>query len=78
MHQALAEYSARAKEHEYDLHVEMALPGRSKRLLFTFNRNLVDVSRIVNVRTHTHTHNATRYYNAAGNGYDAGFVTQTL
>uniref|UniRef100_A0A7N6F8K9 NTR domain-containing protein n=1 Tax=Anabas testudineus TaxID=64144 RepID=A0A7N6F8K9_ANATE len=38
VYQAVAEYWASAKEPQYDLHVEILLPGRSKSIKYNFNR----------------------------------------
>lgn len=56
VYQAVAEYWATAKEPEYDLNVDIVLPGRSKPDKYNFNRDNHYATRTSKVRTHTHTH----------------------
>uniref|UniRef100_A0A671YAH4 Complement C3-like n=1 Tax=Sparus aurata TaxID=8175 RepID=A0A671YAH4_SPAAU len=52
VYQAVAEYWASAKEPEYNLDVDILLPGRSKPDKFNFNRNNHYATRTSKVRTH--------------------------
>lgn len=53
MYQAVAEYWANAKEPEYDLNVDILLPGRSKPDRYNFNNNNNYATRTSKVRTHS-------------------------
>uniref|UniRef100_A0A8C9YVX5 Complement C3-like n=1 Tax=Sander lucioperca TaxID=283035 RepID=A0A8C9YVX5_SANLU len=60
VYQAIAEYWTSAKEPEYDLNVDILLPGRSQPEKFNFNRDNHYATRTSKVRKHTNkqTHNA--------------------
>ncbi|KAG7223749.1 hypothetical protein INR49_026431 [Caranx melampygus] len=51
VYQALAEYWARAKGKEYVLDVNIVLPDRARPLLYSFNRNRPDVTRLAKVKS---------------------------
>uniref|UniRef100_A0A8D3BWM3 Complement component c3a, duplicate 5 n=1 Tax=Scophthalmus maximus TaxID=52904 RepID=A0A8D3BWM3_SCOMX len=53
VYQAVAEYWANAKEPEYDLNVDILLPGRSKPDRYNFNNNNNYATRTSKVRTHS-------------------------
>lgn len=52
VYQAVAEYWASAKEPEYNVSVDLMLPGKSKPLSYNFNRNNHYATRTSKVRTH--------------------------
>uniref|UniRef100_A0A4W6E087 Complement component c3a, duplicate 5 n=1 Tax=Lates calcarifer TaxID=8187 RepID=A0A4W6E087_LATCA len=54
VYQAVAEYWASAKEPDYDLNVDILLPGRAKPDKYNINRNNRFATRTSKVRTHTH------------------------
>uniref|UniRef100_A0A8C9WWG2 Anaphylatoxin-like domain-containing protein n=1 Tax=Sander lucioperca TaxID=283035 RepID=A0A8C9WWG2_SANLU len=56
VYQAIAEYWTNAKEPEYDLNVDLLLPGRSKPDKYNFNRDNQYATRTSKVRKHTNKH----------------------
>ena len=57
VYQAVADYWASAKEPEYNLDVDILLPGRAKPDKFNFNSNNHYTTRTSKVRTHTQKNN---------------------
>ena len=55
VYQAVAEYWTSAKEPEYDLSVDILLPGRAKPDKFTLNNENSYTTRTSKVSTHSHT-----------------------
>lgn len=56
VYQSVAEYWTNAREPEYDLNVDIALPGRSAPLKINFNRNNHYGTRTSKVGRNTHSH----------------------
>uniref|UniRef100_A0A8C9X2S2 Anaphylatoxin-like domain-containing protein n=1 Tax=Sander lucioperca TaxID=283035 RepID=A0A8C9X2S2_SANLU len=62
VYQAIAEYWTNAKEPEYDLNVDLLLPGRSKPDKYNFNRDNQYATRTSKVRKHTNKHIVPLHY----------------
>uniref|UniRef100_A0A671XQF0 Complement C3-like n=1 Tax=Sparus aurata TaxID=8175 RepID=A0A671XQF0_SPAAU len=79
VYQAVAEFWTSPKGPEYDLNVDILLPGRSKPTKYNFNRDNLYATRTSKVRTHTHTHTHThtmdKKRDAAMSLLDVGLLT---